>query len=266
MGIYAVAKTRTLLSIFMITDLFKNVFLSVLIVGCASKASQNELITDSLKQEELPKDYCIIKTNYKSFDFPPDRSFSWNMNGHHITVDSLKEYKVKTYIGLDTVFFSNPSRKDREFILCDLQKGERYEIYYNSCCSDFYFWKENKARGDKRSVEFQMTGKLNNKKLIGGVSHEAAFFNNNEPFTLTGDFMRSPMFPNRYEIFVEEFEPWSKDSTIARIVDPVTKKELGAFRDLEKKLLDFQYIFLDNDRLGILVDSENLTVKVERVK
>jgi hypothetical protein len=238
----------------------------MLIAGCTSQTSPTELTKDSLKQEELPKDYCTIKTNYKSFYVPSDRGFTWTINGHALTVDSLKEFKVKTYQGLDTLFFSNPSRKTIEFILCDLTKGERYEIYYNSCCSDFYFWKEDKSGRDNRVVEFQMTGRLGNKKLIGGVSNEAAFLNDNKAFALTGDFMRSPMFPNRYKIFVEEFEPWSEDSTIARIINPVTKKELRAFKDLEQKLIDFQYIFLDNDKLRILVNANDLTVKVERVK
>ncbi|NOS91932.1 MAG: hypothetical protein HOP30_08420 [Cyclobacteriaceae bacterium] len=218
------------------------------------------------EQNDLPKDYCTIKINYKSFDYPRDREFTWMMNGHHVSVDSLKEFAVKTYEGLDTIFFNHPTRRKNEFMLCDLTKGQRYEIYYNSCCSDFYFWKEGKSGADKRFVEFQMTGNRKDKKRIGGVSNEAAFLTANKAFSLTGDYMRSPMFPNRYHVFVEEFEPWHEDSTIARIINPVTRKEGKAFKHSNQKLIDFQYVFLDNDSLRVSVDSNDLTVKVERVK
>jgi hypothetical protein len=218
-------------------------FVFVTLCGCLPKEQWTTGTTNTVVRQEnpnllafeietIPKDYCIVKTNYESFDY--DKDFTWMINGHEITVDSLKEFKVKTHGALDTLVFNNTSRRTKEIILCDLTKGERYEIFYNSCCSDFYLWKESKQGREKRSVEFKMNGKPKGKKLIGGVSFEAAFLKVGSTVTLTGDYMRSPMFPNRYKIFVQEFEPWSEDSTIARIINPRTKKDLGAFKDSNK--------------------------------
>src|SRR5687768_12295727 len=243
------------------------------LVGCSSSQSQEKSTTEvqndkpnknislTSEQEKLSDHFCTVKVDYMSFDFPGDRNFTWIINGHHLKVDSVnQEFEVKTYEGLDTVYFVKPGRKINEVMLCDLSKGERYEISYNTCCSDFNFWKEDRTGRDTRSVDFHLIGKSIAKQLIGGVGFEAAYLSADKHVTLNGDFMRSPMFPNRCQIFVEEFVPWHEDSTIARIIDPVTKNEIGPFKDADKKVVDFQYIFVDNDKLIIKVESKRLSV------
>lgn len=239
-------------------------FVGASIYGCVSKEQDTSTTNSALENESVPTDYCIVTTNFGSFEHPPDRHFTWIIDGYKITVDSLKEFKVKTYGGLDTVIFHNTSRNKTEVILCDLTKSERYEIFYNSCCSDFFLWKEHN-RGSERSVEFKMNETPKGMKLIGGVSFEAAFLKAGEAITLTGDYMRSPMFPNRYEVFVQEYEPWPEDRTIARIINPITRKELSAFKNQDTKLIDFQYIFLDNEKLQVLVDDKT-GVSVARIE
>jgi hypothetical protein len=210
-------------------------------------------------------DFCTIRTDYNSFTHTSDKRFKWVVNGEKIHVSSLSEFKINAHEGLDTMYFIHPDKKGREMILCDLRKGERYVITYNTCCSDFYFRTEGKNDND-RLVEFYLTAPAKNIRLIGGVGFEAAVLKPQKQITLKGDYMRSPLFPNRYRIFVEPFRPAHKDSTIARVIDAVTKKELVPFKDADKKLVDFQYIFLNNDRLRLTVDPLKNSVKVDRIK
>jgi hypothetical protein len=74
------------------------------------------------------------------------------------------------------------------------------------------------------------------------------------------------MFPNRYHVFVQPYLPGSEDETIARIVNPNTLEEEGIYRDPDKSIIDFQYIFLDDDQLTIDVDAKSNTATVGRSK
>ena len=74
--------------------------------------------------------------------------------------------------------------------------------------------------------------------------------------------MRSAMFPNRFKIYVQEYLPESPDSTIASIIDPVSGKALMAFKDVDSKILSFNYIFIKDDTLKITVDTKTMTAKV----
>src|SRR5688572_18120090 len=102
---------------------YSSILAFFLISGCGSKdAPSSSIITDSLdsrnerasvipkENEVIPKDYCIVRTNYTSFDFHSEKDFIWTINGHKITVDSLKEFKVTTHGGLDTLIFEKPAR------------------------------------------------------------------------------------------------------------------------------------------------------------
>jgi len=217
----------------------------------------------SAATQAIPRDYCIIKTNWKSFR-DTSKKFTWTINGHEITVDSAKEFKVATHAGLDTVIFFKTLDGAPEIILCDLVKRELYQIYYNMCCDDFNFYNVH-TRHRNQVVEFELKEEYSNTKLIGGVDSEAGFLKAGKPISLTGDYARSAMFPNRYRVFVQAFVPWHEDSTLDRVINPLTRNELRPFKDPDQKLIDFQYIFLDSDTLRILVDSKS-RVSVERIK
>jgi hypothetical protein len=214
---------------------------------------------------ELPQHHCTVKVVVDKQLLEMEYfGYVWKINGQEVQADSTQDvsFKVPAHSGLDTIYFTKPHYKT-EMILVDLEEGETYDIGYNTCCSDFDFAR-TKYQDVNASVAFTVHGKPR-KKLIGGVGFGAAYLKSNETVTLKGSFLRSAMFPNRYHVFVQQYLPGSEDETIARIVNPNTMEEEGIYRDPDKNIIDFQYIFLDDDQLTIDIDAKNNTATVREV-
>lgn len=249
--------------------LFVFFILAVGAIACKYAKPEEPVVGITVAATSLSGPVCKVYVDFRSFNsagYNRYSQFEWIVNGVSIKVDSLGAYfDVPVREGFDTLVFINRIyNQDPEVILCDLQPNEDYLIFYNACCGDFYFWiKDRDKRGREKSVSFILTDRLS-KKLIGGVSSAASFLRTNKKIEVTAGFMHSPMFPNRYEIFVQEFQPESPDTTIARIVDPATNKELMAFKDLENKIISFSYIFLRDDTLEVIVDPKRLSARATK--
>lgn len=233
-------------------------------LGCSQK-KPDELVT------AIPVDNVIstgptskVYVDLRSFYSGDRQQFSWVVNGVPIKIDSaISSFDVPVHEGFDTVVFINSvNKRPDEVIICDLQPNEEYLIFYNACCGDFDFWiKDRNKRGKHELVTFSQIGN-SPKKLLGGVLFEAAFLHPKRDVSLDGGYMRSAMFPNRFKIYVQEYLPESPDSTIASIIDPVSGKALMAFKDVDSKILSFNYIFIKDDTLKITVDTKTMTAKV----
>jgi hypothetical protein len=247
--------------------LFVFFILVVVAIACNNEKPDKAVIGVTVAHTLLSGPFSKVYVDFQSFSsggYNRYSQFEWIVNGVSIKVDSLGTYfDVPAREGFDTLVFINRIyNQDPEVILCDLQPNEDYLIFYNACCGDFYLWiKDKDKRGREKSVSFILTDKVS-KKLIGGVFPAASFLRTNKKIEVKAGFRHSPMLPNRYKIFAQEFQPESPDTTMARIVDPTTGKELMAFKDIETKIISFNYIFLKDDTLEVIVDSKSLSVNV----
>ncbi|MBT1708354.1 hypothetical protein KK062_08970 [Fulvivirgaceae bacterium PWU5] len=235
----------------------------IIVGGCTKTHSMASAPANA--SAELSQQHCTVKVVVDKQLLEKEYfEYVWKINGREVQADSTQDvsFIVPAHSGLDTIYFIKPHYKT-EMILVDLVAGETYDIEYNTCCSDFDFARA-KYKDVNASVAFTVQGKPR-KKLIGGVGFGAAYLKSHETVTLNGSFLRSAMFPNRYHVFVQQYLPGSEEETIARIVNPESMEEVGIYRDSDKSIIDFQYIFLDDDQVTIDIDVKNHTATVREV-
>jgi hypothetical protein len=250
------------------------IFIWILLVVACQPREEKPIpnVTPAQKNNsELSADFCIVRLDLNSFPNKSDsRKFNWTINNQEIVIDSITEFNIKVYEGFDTIHFRNPREQSDDLILCDLEKGGKYLIYFNPCCSAFNFEKvkmPSDTVSEKKSVEFHLTSDDKKRRLIGGLGRTAAFLKPQQGVVLTGDYWASAMEPQRYRIFVQDFAIPKKDSAIlAIVVDPVTQKEICKSKSIDKKLVNFQYFFLNNDKLKITIDPMKDSIRIDRLK
>ncbi len=246
-----------------------SVFLLAL-VACQHRQAlpQPELVQESTERSRKTGAWAFVEIDTQFFPQPERAYWHWWFNGCSVNPEKLR-HEVPVREGFDTVRVVNRrTKRDTLILICDLRQDSTYEIQYNTCCDDFYLFSHSRnGPNSGQQVHFEVKKSKGKKQWLGCIGNTAIQIGSGSSNLLTHDRTHSPMYSNRFKLYVTPYVPADLDTTLYTLVDSRDGCELGGFSPQgDYRAAGINFTFLHADRVRLVYDVKKGAYTLEKMK